>query len=100
MVKPVHLLQPGKEVGPGNHIKGTLAPAQLRTPLEASAAIPTVSLVSISWEDWGWHQGYPAHQKVARVASLGGCMDHCQEIQLDYMPFWEGSGHSAEGHMS
>ncbi|KAF3813423.1 hypothetical protein GH733_018574 [Mirounga leonina] len=36
----------GKEVGLGNNIKGTLAPVQLRTPLEASAAISTVSLRS------------------------------------------------------
>lgn len=58
----------------GEPYKGTLAPAQLSTALEASTSVPTVSLVSTSWEPWDWH----CTLECGCVASLGGCVDHSQ----------------------
>lgn len=76
VVKPVHHLHLGKEARLRNSIKGTQAPAQLSVPLEASAAILTVSQVSVSWQNQGWDQGSPTGQNMAGGGQPGGCRYH------------------------
>lgn len=87
MVKPVLLLQLGKEARLGNGIKGTSAPAQLSTPLEASPAGPTVSLVSVCWQNQAWDLGPPTGQNVAGGGQPEGVQGSlvCR-IQLDHCP--------------
>ena len=64
----------GGQVGDG--IKGALAPAQLSTPLEASPAILTVSLVSVGQQQQACDRRSPVGQNVAGVASQGGRRYH------------------------
>lgn len=87
MVKPVHLLQLGKEARLGNGIKGTSAPAQLSTPLEASPAGPTVRLVSVCWSNQAWDLGPPIGQNVAGDGQPEGVQGSLTcRIQLDHCP--------------
>ena len=87
MVKPVHLLQLGKEARLGNGIKDTSAPAQLSTPLEASPAGPTVSLVSVCWLNQAWDLGPPTGQNMAGDGQPEGVQGSLTcRIQLDHCP--------------